>query len=75
MNVLRIVYHVKVPNTQLRHPTVKGNDHDTFFRHLMKGQSFKRSVIAVWPKQCIKQEIKIALIKLGIYHQGEKECT
>jgi coenzyme F420-reducing hydrogenase beta subunit len=60
----------KVPNTQLRHPTVKGNDHDTFFRHLMKGQSFKRSVIAVWPKQCIKQEIKIALIKLGIYHRG-----
>ena len=57
----------KIPNTQLRCPTKMTKEHDIFFHNFMRGKSFKWSVACVWPKRCIKQEIKRILIKLHLY--------
>ena len=57
----------KIPNTQLRCPTKMTKEHDIFFRNFMRGKSFRWSVACVWPKRCIKQEIKRILIKLHLY--------
>lgn len=57
----------KVLNTQLCHPTEIKPEHDHFFKHFMRGQSFKYSVTRAWPKECFKQEIKCVLDKAGIY--------
>ena len=57
----------KVPNTQLCHPTEIKPEHDVFFKHFMKGRSFKYSVTMAWPKECFKTEIKCTLNKMGLY--------
>ncbi len=57
----------KVPNTQLCHPTEIKPEHDVFFKHFMKGRSFKYSVAMAWPKECFKTEIKCTLNKMGLY--------
>lgn len=57
----------KASNTQLCHPTEIKPGHDVFFKYFMGGHSFKCSVMKVWPKECVLQEIKCILNKMGIY--------
>ena len=63
----------KIPNTQLRFPTEMTKEHDIFFRNFMRGKSFRWSVACVWPKRCLKQEIKRILVKLHLYSGGKIE--
>lgn len=56
----------KIPNTQLRFPTEMTKEHDIFFRNFMR-ESPLNGGACVWPKRCIKQEIKRILIKLHLY--------
>ena len=62
----------KIINTQLCHPTEITIEHDVFFKHFVKGDSFKFSVTMAWPKECYKQEIKHILDKVGLYAQLRK---
>lgn len=66
----------KAANHQLRHPSIKTKEHDVFFAHYLKGESFKHTVTVVWPKHRLKQEVKKALIQLHLYHRGGRgNCT
>lgn len=56
----------KIPNTQLRHPSVLKPEHDIFFKELRKGKSFKRAIITCYPKYGLKQELKLKLINAHI---------
>lgn len=63
----------KIPNTQLCHPMIKKPEHDVFFKNILRGKSFKRSVMAVWPKHCMKEELKLFLIKAHLISGGGGE--
>lgn len=54
-------------NKQLRAPSVMTEKHDSFFRYLKKTNSFNKAVTAVFPKLCLKQDIKTILHRIRIY--------
>ncbi|MDX8420051.1 Coenzyme F420 hydrogenase/dehydrogenase, beta subunit C-terminal domain [Stecheria sp. CLA-KB-P133] len=63
--------NAKIPNTQLRHPTPKSPEHDVFFQKIAKGKSFRSSVTAVWPKFCMKENLKLFLINAQSFPGGD----
>lgn len=42
-----------------------------FFADLNAGKKFKSAVGKVYPKECIRQDVKSALIKLHLYSGGQ----
>lgn len=62
----------KIPNTQLRHPTPKSPDHDQFFKEIQNGRTFKWALTTVWPKFCLKEDLKLFLIKVNLMSRVEK---
>ena len=57
-------------NHQLIHPSMAPKGKQKFFEGLKKGKSFNRLVMRALPKDCIKQDFKGVLIKLGIISGG-----
>ena len=54
-------------NLQLQHPSIAPEQRDQFFNNLDKGMSFNKAVKKAYPKDCLKQDVKSVLIKLGWY--------
>lgn len=53
-------------NRQLRAPSSVPQERNVFFEKLMKTDNFNKAVSAAYPKQCIKQDIKVVLYRLKI---------
>ena len=57
-------------NKQLQSPSPMPSERKQFFEDLRAGKKFKIAVRKAYPKECIKQDIKSALIKLHLYRGG-----
>lgn len=53
-------------NHQLDHPSIKHPNRDKFLTSIKKGNSFRKTITSIFPKESIKQSIKMGLIKIGI---------
>lgn len=53
-------------NQQLSHPSVMPEQRKEFFKHIQHGMSFNNAVGRAYPKDCIKQDIKLKLKHIGI---------
>lgn len=53
-------------NRQLRQPSVKPQEYDMFYAVLQKKGNFNKAVRKCYPKGCFRQNVKSALIKLGL---------
>ena len=60
-------------NKQLQSPSPVPNGRKQFFKDLDRGKKFKIAVRNVYPKECIKQDIKSILIMLHLYSGGTDE--
>ena len=57
-------------NHQLEHPSIKPIMRHKFFVDIKNGKCFNSCVFRCFPKQCIKQNVKEALIRLKIIRGG-----
>lgn len=57
-------------NHQLKQPTVKPKNLAAFFSMLQKGESFNNAVFKCLPYNCLKQDVKATLIKVGFFRGG-----
>ena len=57
-------------NRQLRSPSERPLQRNSFFDNLKKGKSFSDAVLLAFPKVCIKQDVKAILIKLKVLRGG-----
>jgi hypothetical protein len=53
-------------NHQLNSPSIKPPQRRDFFKNILNGMPFNKAVLLAYPKNCIKQEIKKVLIKIGL---------
>ena len=53
-------------NRQLNRPSLKPAEYELFYRTIDKTNSFSKSVAKSYPKECFRQKIKSALVKVGI---------
>lgn len=54
-------------NHQLQYPSKAPDGRNTFFAGLQNGKKFNSLVKNAFPKQCIRQDIKMFLTKVGMY--------
>lgn len=59
-------------NHQLVHPSPKPPVRMKFFREMKKGKKFNTVVFRCYPKQCVKQKVKSALITVGLLKRRGK---
>lgn len=59
-------------NEQLSHPYIMPSNRKVFFDSIERGCSFKKSMYNAFPKKCIKQSIKGALIRINIWNVLDK---
>lgn len=59
-------------NHQLEHPSIKPIMRHKFFSDIKNGKCFNSCVFHCFPKQCIRQNVKEALIRLKIVRGGVK---
>lgn len=57
-------------NKQLQAPSPMPSGRKQFFADLNAGKKFKSAVGKAYPKECIRQDVKSALIKLHLYSGG-----
>lgn len=62
-------------NAQLSHPSQKTAQHDVFFSKLYQTGSVKRAVFAVFPKRCLKEDVKAMLDYLGLRAGTRHRCS
>ena len=60
-------------NHQLNIPSKKPKNRDKFFNMIENGSPFNYAVFKCFPQECIKQEVKEALIRLRLMGGGENE--
>lgn len=53
-------------NQQLNHPSVVPEQRAIFFKNIKEGMSFNKAVEKAYPKDCMKQDIKLKLDRMGI---------
>ena len=53
-------------NHQLNSPSIKPPQRRVFFKNVLNGMPFNKVVLLAYPKNCIEQEIKKVLIKIGL---------
>lgn len=53
-------------NHQLREPSRAPKGRKVFFREITRDKAFNRLVFQIFPKECLKQDIKYVLIKIGL---------
>lgn len=58
-------------NKQLQTPSAKPEKRKEFFEDIDHGKRFKEAVFRAYPRDCILQDVKAGLIKVGFY-QGER---
>lgn len=57
-------------NHQLKHPSIKPEERENFFKKLKHGDNFDKAVFKCCPKDCFRQDIKGLLIKTKILRGG-----
>ena len=62
-------------NAQLEHPSTSPSQREAFLRRMAGGKIVDFAVFLAFPRQCIKQLVKWALIKLRIWKPRESVAT
>ena len=57
-------------NHQLQYPSIMTKEHDIIFNRVLKGKSFRSSVLFAYPSYCIKQDVKNVLTSIKLIRGG-----